>query len=411
MRRKFAVESQRDFFGNIVTQPSISLLIIEILHMTGELPYRSLKFVGKTANSVQKAVQRLTNEGYIKIEMVNRSRVILLDRLAYDEYGENLFIGAENMYQQVVKETYHSISTNITTRSKRDSATRRERNMRTAEALVFMRRASVAVLPNEKPFLEENALKGTEICFYTAREVKRYLLANDVRGINGRAIGYFINKDSYYSVYFQDKKPQTITQSIEYHTRAAIEEELNRCSDYFTRTGKRSLIEQAIILTSNYELLNAFIGNRKSAKYDERKLFALDSTHRKNHLIPYEIYGCQILRMIHMSEEILRLLPFQKEEVLVGTTDVDCDGIRSDGTYVCVFLDCELRKLQNFIIAIEFNQRSKENKTFEIICYDFQEEYIKKAIKDKTVKIKTLSVNDVIGEFLERWESCNNEES
>jgi len=374
---------------------SISRRIMAVVHLTGELPYRALRFMGTSKTSSMECARMLVKKGYLIEEKPFRNgRTLILGKKLMETEP---FYLAEEVHKKNLQTIYYR-------NKNKDAYTRRVRNMYMAETLALLWEAKIEILPDLKADLNYETIKQRDVCFYMSKEVKELMSKERARASASRSLGILIVNYQMSLVYHLGMRLPTINLSTERTSRDRIESILNLHCDYQIKHKKPTLMNSVYMLTYNYHALYMLITGKKKKK-SERIQFVFDDTFLNYYLLPCDRSGIKVLQMMTAVDgiELLRSLVFKpSEQQRKGTGRIDCDGIKEDGTVAFNFMVPDARRLKNFINGVSIQKRASEPIRACVYCFVWQEPALREVI-DENIKIVAFSTDKVFQLFWENY--------
>lgn len=101
-----------------------------------------------------------------------------------------------------------------------------------------------------------------------------------------------------------------------------------------------------------------------------------------------------MLKIITQPNHVKRILRAVYKESEIGKVAkmFEYDGIIEDTVYSLCHLDGDIRRLIAFCNGLEVHKEKDE-----ILCYEFQREYVEEYVKGKNIEVFTVSLEEVEG--------------
>jgi len=243
----------------------------------------------------------------------------------------------------------------------------RFRNDMIAESVMMMLEANIQVVPTKLPMLRLNnrfdSFNG-QSCFYTTRHIKKTLNKGINKILSSRVVGALFAGNNVYAVYNTRSSVIKWKGMNELKTRLIL-------TDLARINADVSECDSAIIFGKDDKtILNSFFNNAEFKDKD----FRFDKIYNNVYAIPQSLRGIEMLQFFK--------IPNFQEKILAYMFEKNNRSINSgygwhavvNGEYVYSYLDSNIAALSRFY---ETAKRGKGKKKFMVICYDFQEKFIK----------------------------------
>ena len=243
----------------------------------------------------------------------------------------------------------------------------RFRNDMIAESVMMMLEANIEVVPTKLPTLRLNnrfdSFNGKS-CFYTTRHIKKTLNKGINKILSSRIVGALFAGNNVYAIYNTRSSPIKWKGMNELKTRLIL-------TDLARINADVSECDSAIIFGKDDKtILNLFFNNAECKGKD----FRFDKIYSNVYAIPQSSRGIDMLQFFkipNFQEKILAYM-FKKNDRSIDS-GYDWHAV-VNGEYVYSYLDTNIAALSRFY---ETAKRGKGKKKFMVICYDFQEKFIK----------------------------------
>ena len=243
----------------------------------------------------------------------------------------------------------------------------RFRNDMIAESVMMMLEANIEVVPTKLPILRLNnrfdSFNGKS-CFYTTRHIKKTLNKGINKILSSRIVGALFAGSNVYAVYNTRSSAIKWKGMNELKTRLIL-------TDLARINADVSECDSAIIFGKDDKtILNSFFNNAEFKDKD----FRFDKIYNNVYAIPQSPRGIEMLQLFKMpnfQEKILAYM-FDKNDRCINSGYGWHAVVNEE--YVYSYLDSNIAALSRFYETVK---RGKGKKKFMVICYDFQEKFIK----------------------------------
>lgn len=370
--------------------------VLELVALTGEMNSDEIKSFSSSPSYAEKLITQLKKESYLK-KFKGEGKATL-----------RLTAKGKSYLKAVLPECFENALTGQKTMNRvRDDKRRNERRSKLIELLLIMHRADVKILPDEKNLLKSTSVDTradtTDITdknrleFYTSAEIKNEI-PDYTNSVGSRSLGVLAAKGRLYIVYSTVDGDLLWRQDTEYNfyrdTLGVLSKKLfgESVETYLLVIGEKT---KAVV-----DIMKRWGEKRKGKIYPSEALpmiFALKDCN-KDATLDF------ILRSDDTSQ---RLTEMFASEVTFDKKHSFADGVRRikyrdefgniserETLYVCAFLF----EPNRICSAVEYSVNG--NREVNILCFDYQKEYIEAYIKSyaagKTHHIEILS-NSVEG--------------
>ncbi len=356
--------------------------VIRLLAVVGEFPMRSVYLLGNVRAykrtiamlSVEQKIRNPKTGEILKTKLLNISG-------ANTDRNVRLYIGALPILGWLgFLDYYHAA---FEGHSFRGDMQHKNRNHRIAEVYAMCMRAGIFFPPYAVPILqdeERQRLFDDRIAFYSSRHLKNVSVGemNKIKFI--RIAGAVFAYGSCYAVYNMRNEILRWHGTGEIKTRVALTE-IGRMN-----ASSREVDSAILFGRSQWQALQTVLASAERHGRD----FRLDIVYQSVYFVELSENGIRTFRLFRIPnwKEKLRLLLFDETELARGDTRIECDAY-VDGKYILSYLDGDMAKLIRF-----YNGTRDGREEIEIICYPFQEEFVRNYFGRDTV-VKTISL-DVI---------------
>ena len=298
---------------------------------------------------------------------------------------------------------------------------------RESEVVELLYGTSVRIFPDEKIGVrEKKEIPLYPPSFYNSLEVREganVRMEAEGAGKKGeevsgsRIIGLIISEGGYYGVYHTENKQIQWIKSSEGQMTNAIARFVNdRCTEVGEEERKALAVtkeeeeeewkkkikdrknypslpvkkipklSEAILLGTNTEIFTKIFHNTSAGK-----LNLYESGYNRLYAVPYTHDGQKLVEIMTRKnwQEELKSIYLKEYDTDTRTSSVNCDGTKGEEKYVLLHCIPDMIKLKKFVNQASY---AAEPQKYEIICFDFQEEYVRK-IAGESATIKYASFN------------------
>lgn len=392
--------------------------MIRVLLTAGTIPYKHLDFFDANIETLRKRIRAYVDQKvmYKTVYFKTKERAIYLAPI--QRLPKELLSAFD---PDVIKNYEENILQD------RDRAIHRDgdRAEKNAEAIMMMMAAGVPTAYNEKPHAGgTESLAGVE-AFYSAREVKQMnpddyaeslsgrVLENEIqqgrkknkKTMGARAHGLYVcDEGSGYVFYVVGKG------SIQWSARGENAHK-RYVNDRLRGRGREAGEIKSAIFT--YSGVNGILQIFQAAKKRTGYLRADDSVYDEMFFLPRNRVGTAMLEMMRNAgwkEEMLHLTVSQENRDRAEKVSQSCDGQTEDGALIFAFCVPDLKRLRKFYDGLltqkkwqDLDEKNAGKTMAVIVCFDFQEEFIRRAF-DKVLgvcKIETVPFWSAYNKFYE----------
>lgn len=243
----------------------------------------------------------------------------------------------------------------------------RFRNAMLAEAVMMMLESGIEVLPTMILELRlsnrYNSFNGRS-CFYSARHLKRTLNKGMNKIVSSRIVGALFAGNNVYAVY------NTRSSAIKWKGMNEMKTK-HILTDLARVNGDISVCDSAVIFgQDDWTVLKSFFN---ATSYGDKD-FRFDKIYQNVYAIPQTPIGIELLKLFKIPNFQEKFLAYMFEEKDICKNSGCGWHAVVDGIYVFSYLDANLAALTRFY---ETAKRGKGKNKFLVICYDFQEKFIR----------------------------------
>ena len=285
---------------------------------------------------------------------------------------------------------------NIETNKLKSEITRRLRLHNISEIIVTMQNAGVLVHRDEKlriffPGSDETVINDyiTVPSFFSSREINEYG-ADSVKCKGARTVGSLLTRDKIYVVYNTGNCLMKWGYATEQRTKGLMKGLLchGRMRHQYREDSVFGLMFGKDMNTA-YELLISSGGKKK------KSFFKLNNDYPCFHYLPNDYCGELLLRLLCDTEKMETLNRILSEDLNEHDphAGIENDAIDKNGTPVLFAYSFDMQRIVRFYEIIQI-----QNRTGIIICFDFQEDVLKRFCK-KNVSFQAINLKKFEGRF------------
>lgn len=349
----------------MITRDEQSYRVLANICMAGESSEEAIGILLPQDNYRQKLLYKLLAEKYItkyvrddvagyRLAKKGKELLLMIDK---ERFGFFLLDGADfSMHRPMLSP--------------------RLRQHRISETLAMMERETLIYRDRKKLIFEENPEQTEAIqqsAFFVAREVKAQRdLTRKIVG--SKTTGVWVEDDTSWICYNMADTLPDWHENLENRTEELI----------------RLMLQKEGIEQSNALLFGTDMNLAAKVLADGKMLaYLMNTTYERLCFIPLDDRGMTLLEMLRETDiyDDLYYVLTQDYKKRTEEDPLEHDGYNADGQPVLVCVDCDLKRLVQFINRLEFLGR-----TGEVICFDFQkevlEEYCGKEAKVAAVDFK-----------------------
>lgn len=327
------------------------------------IPTRALRIMGNTTHAVQKQVNSMEKDGWIKKEKPFDRRLLTLSFAPkyYSRY-EEVFFGEYNACYSRIKKNFYRTETSLTNRLKM------QRLQQIAETSIFAAEAGIKTFPEEKIELNEDSLYWYDASFYQSLEIKDEMEFAEARASASRMTG---------CVFWENRITPVYSLSDDIIKIGDITEKImvERLFMNFSEKVHKLKISDALLFTWKYDKVHS----KLSLSGNFGSYFYLSDTYKDYYLIPYTREGKKLLQLLYSDygkEELMNMIVRKNWKIQQEQMSIEADGIDENGIYIFNYLIPNILRLKKFLVAAKAMQEKK----FHIFCYTFQKSALEKEI-------------------------------
>ncbi len=342
---------------------SYRFTLMNYLFYTCIIPTRVLRIMGNTTHAVQKQVNNMEKDGWVKKEKPFERKLLTLAMTPkyFSNYAE-VFFGEYSTCYVRIKKNFYRTEISLTNKLKM------QRLQQIAETSIFASEAGIKAFPGEKQELQEENLYWDDASFYQSLEIKDEMEYAEARASASRMTGCVCWKNKITPIYSLSDdiiKIGDITEKI------MVERLYMNFSEKVYKLG----ISDALLFTWKYEKVHLKLElNGNFGSY-----FYLSDTYKNYYLLPYTREGKKLLRLLYTDygkEELMNMIVRNHWKIKQDQMSIEADGIDENGVYIFNYLVPNILRLKKFLAAA----RAMTEKKFHIFCYTFQKTVLEKEI-------------------------------
>lgn len=365
--------------------------IIELLHMCGVIPEKSLRYLnGKNYKVMRMKISEMIKEGVVKYVKRGRlPRILMLEESKREEAGYSDSLPPEllSYYEEYVKKA--DIKRFLYS-GKKEKGLPNENGEKTekvyvndseahriflnSDTMLFMYGCGIQTLATIK---EDKDYRAIRPVYYNAREIKNKVdYKADIETRDGevklnysRIRGLLISDGGIYAVYRASTRA-TYKQSGEYKMKFYLDRLVNK------KVERGKEVTEAVFIADDNA--SEIVKNILVPKEGEKKFLftSMEFVYKRIYSLPPDVNGQKLLKVFthhDWQKKILQSFELPRVPEMEG---VVCDGY--DGkTYYYVFCIPDIKRFKKFIARAEIEN---DKKKYVVICFDWQVPLMKKTI-------------------------------
>lgn len=343
--------------------------LLTILHITGVIPYKSLRLLADPPTMYQRAIRQMEQDGVVKIEKRGADKIICLQNTATQK----------NKYQEYLSERiveYYKEYGNRNLWKMSEDAPERNKTMRDTDAQMFFYGCGYQIGPLAKD-LNSEMIGEKEKSYYSSREIKRIEGYQDGKPKTNKKItasrvnGIIISDGGNYIVYNLGNK------MIEWRRFSEV-----KMATYVTELiRKRSIYEQnakmpkeAIVLATTDRIFHQICElNYERIRTYRVTLMNIDYSYQSVYAVPENQDGKMLMHIMEQKgwkHDIKTRLLKESEIEDQKFTNIPCDGYDTENDrYTLIFCIPDLVKLKAFTARANLESDPKK---YRIYCFTYQ---------------------------------------
>ena len=129
-----------------------------------------------------------------------------------------------------------------------------------------------------------------------------------------------------------------------------------------------------------------------NGKWKSIRIQTIERVYEAIHYLPLDGFGARLLKIITQPNHMKRVLRavYKESEIGKAAKMFEYDGIVEDAVCSLCHLDGDIRRLIAFCNGLEHYKEKGE-----ILCYEFQREYVEEYVKGKNIEVFTVSLEEV----------------
>lgn len=365
--------------------------INELIHMSGIIPEKSLKYIeGKNYRVMRMKIREMIKEGvleYRKRKGLPRAILLCESGKDRDRCEESLPAELAEFYKNFGKTDSKRYQYSTTPGAA-------ERVFYNSDTLIFMHGCGIRTLANEKEGIKEKEEIRGKAIYYTSREIKNGIgyradVIEKEEGINvnsSRLRGMVISENGAYGIY----RLPTLTsysQNGEYKMKLYLDRIVR------DKLGNEEELTEAVIIADNDRkdiIGNLIRAEKQNVKY---RFESMEFVYKSIYGIHADETGQMMMRIFtvkNWKKKIIDSFELPQEGERRG---IACDG--ADGErYYYVYCVPDIKRFRKFLTRAEVEN---DKNHFIVICFDWQVEMMKK-IAGRSVKIKSVPFKEYVKE-------------
>lgn len=376
--------------------------LLTAMIIAGEYPYKSLDLMMESPLRKREVINQLKEKDYIDIKIaygIKRIRFKMFDKKK-KEYCNDLFEGA-NTYKPNERI--------------RASERKLERIDRIAEVIMMMLEAGINVTPDMKPQISDmepiEELDDRMPYFMTSLEARAAVEIKEDKGKGTRFHGTLVSKGGLYNIYNMGNSMMEWVRPSEF-TAVDFNIQYQKSVLPWGDNYKEWYGKSAIIFSRNMEYIVDFVKGNVTPRHghgSSKNLVNINTYYDHTFYIPLSYQGQVMLNMMCRKNWHFFLVGlFYKKEHLASNDvkmSIACDAVK-EGCYCLVFMDGDIGRLKKFVSQkIEPENYGK----YRILCYDFQEDAVKK-LSPPGIDVIAYDFERITNGFYKIYEQFNSQE-
>lgn len=373
-----------------------------MLHITGVIPYRSLRLLSDNHRMYQRAIKDMEKAGIVIVDKRGGEKNLRLHNHRWRRREYEDFIPPD--YMRYYETTAVAMVSDLSGGTK--NKTTPGRILKNSATQIMMYACGIEISPNKRD-LRSEMLEDDDLAYYNSNEIKQIEAYHDQvtrekrdgeyskKLINSRINGVLISPGGVYAVYnignaliewkrFGEVKMAAYIAGLIRH-RSISDVSINEPREAMVIAQNDSLYVKICQGTYN-----------KNAKVI---LMNIDYAYDRLYAVPETREGIIMLKMMVVNGwrgKILDSILPKEEQLAKKEVSVECDGydVRT-GIYKLVFCIPNLQKLKSFTTRAEL---ASEREKYYIYCYAHQAKLVTD-IAGTNVKILTIDIHKFYNEY------------
>lgn len=277
----------------------------------------------------------------------------------------------------------------------------KRRNHKIAEVLMILCRAGITLSPQDLPCLNYDYKTQTLLdnaYFYPSRDLKRYERGELKKLSYTSLVGALFTQDEGFCVY--NLRGEMINWNFGGEVKAEVD--IDRITKINTAKNPEKDKTPCIMFARNAKAVLDTIANCKTrqskkdanGKWKSIRIQTIERVYAAIHYLPLDGFGARLIKIITRPNYLKRILRAVYKESEIGKVAkmFEYDGIIEDTVYSLCHLDGDIRRLIAFCNGLELYKEKGE-----ILCYEFQREYVEEYVRGKNIEVFTVSLEEVEG--------------
>ena len=354
--------------------------ILQLLHICGVIPYRSLRLLSANHRMYQRAVKDMEKAGIVIVDKRGGEKNVRLRNHRWRRGEYENFI--PETYMRYYEQTAVGAVSDLSGGSK--NKTTPGRILKNSATQIMMYACGIEISPDKRD-LRSDMLEDNDLAYYNSNEIKQIESYHDKvthekgdgeyskKLINSRINGVLISPGGVYAIYnignaliewkrFGEVKMATYISGLIRH---------KSISDVSFNEPR-----EAIVIAQNDSLYTKILQGNYN-KHSKVILMNIDYAYDRLYAVPESRDGICMLKMMEVNGwrgKILDSIIPKEEQLAKNEVTVECDGYDiSTGRYKLVFCIPNLQKLKAFVTRAEL---AAERDKFHIYCFSYQTKLI-----------------------------------
>lgn len=354
--------------------------ILQLLHICGVIPYRSLRLLSANYRMYQRAIIDMKNAGVVIVDKRGGEKNVRLLNHRWRRAEYENFIPEE--YMKYYEQTAVGVISDLSSGSK--NKTTPGRILKNSATQIMMYACGIEISPDKRD-LRNEMLEDDDLIYYNSNEIKQIESYHDKvthekkegeynkKLINSRINGVLISPGGVYAIYNIGNSLIEWKRFGEVKMAAYIAGLIRHksISDISINEPKEAIVIARTDSLYTKICLGSYNKNSKTI------LMNIDYAYDRLYAVPESRNGIIMLKMMIKNgwqRKILDSILSKEEQLAQNIVSVECDGYDvSAGIYKLVFCIPNLQKLKSFTTRAEL---ASERDRFYIYCFDYQTKLI-----------------------------------
>lgn len=381
-----------------IKEGSHSFFLLRILSVAGEIPQYSLDIMG-SEQTYKRLVHKMCEvQEYRNARTGERLTVKALIKSGAGKYKTvRLHKKAKRLLEWIGTAEYYE--NNFCRNGFPSDIEHKRRNHKIAEVLMILCRAGITFSPQDLPCLNYDYKTQTLLdnaYFYPSRDLKQYERGELKKLSYTSIVGALLTKDEGFCVY--NLRDEMMNWSFGGEVKAEVD--IRRIARMNTARNPEKDKTPCIMFARNAKAVLDTIANCKTrqskkdanGKWKSIRIQTIERVYSSLHYLPLDGFGARLLKVITQPNHVKRILRavYKESEVEKGAKMFEYDGIIEDTVYSLCHLDGDIRRLIAFCNGLELYKEKGE-----VLCFEFQREYVEEYVKGKNIEVFTVSLEEV----------------